>query len=236
MDLLNKGDFSQRQVALITGVSIVAMAILAGLVVGMAMSENLSLTDPDALLQHLQSQTGKFRWGIAGWIAILICDLLAAWGLHIVYKEKAPKLSLITAWFRLSYATILGVAISLLVMALWVSTDGASLLSQLDQGEMTLLMVKGFEGTWSWGLVIFGLHLIGLGVLVFQRNVILRIISILLLVSGIGYLITNLGQLLLPNYAAYEATLETIFMLPMILGEVGLAVWLLVKGGKEWKK
>ncbi len=53
------------------------------------------------------------------------------------------------------------------------------------------------------------------------------------IVAGVALIIiTNLGNLLLPNYETLIATIETIFMLPMIAGEVGLALWLLFKGGK----
>ena len=53
-----------------------------------------------------------------------------------------------------------------------------------------------------------------------------------MIMASFGYLLTDGANLLLPDSEAFISTLEMIFMLPMILGEVGLALWLLIKGLK----
>ena len=51
-----------------------------------------------------------------------------------------------------------------------------------------------------------------------------------MIIAFLGYLITNIANLLLPEYEIYKAIIEWIFILPMVVGEVGLALWLLIKG------
>ncbi len=53
------------------------------------------------------------------------------------------------------------------------------------------------------------------------------------IVAGVALIIiTNLGNLLLPAHQTFIATIELVFMVPMIASEIGLALWLLFKGGK----
>ena len=54
----------------------------------------------------------------------------------------------------------------------------------------------------------------------------------LTLIAGISYVFVHLLKLGSPN-AEMTKNLEMILALPMAIGELGLAIWLLIKGGKE---
>jgi hypothetical protein len=58
-----------------------------------------------------------------------------------------------------------------------------------------------------------------------------KILWYITLVAGISYVIVSLSKLESPNSEMVK-NLEMILALPMVVGELGLAVWLLVKGGK----
>jgi hypothetical protein len=51
-----------------------------------------------------------------------------------------------------------------------------------------------------------------------------------MMTAGIGYLIDSSAQALLQNYAAWSPVLEYIVLIPAVLGEFSLTIWLLVKG------
>lgn len=229
MELQGTNELTTRKPALVAGISILLMAVIAGVLMGTLFNNLFSLQGGD-LWQALKSSEQSFRWGIVSWIAILLCDILAAWGLGVFYTPVNRQLSQLTAWLRLVYAAILATAISFLVLALQMVAGYANPTKELITSLETYL--GGFQQVWSFGLIIFGFHLIGLANLVYKHKILHKIFTILLFIAGIGYLITNLGNLLLANYADYKPTLEAIFMLPMILGEVGLAIWLVAKGGK----
>jgi hypothetical protein len=89
------------------------------------------------------------------------------------------------------------------------------------------------------GLIAFGFHLITLGLLYHNeggKEWVNIAIKSLLILAGAGYLIQYIGILLVPNPAGFTAIMETIFILPMILGEISFAIWMLVKGGKVAKE
>lgn len=232
MKLTTFTNISQRTIAITTGISIVVMAVMAGIVFGAIFNPIFSV-ETSSLHQSVIASGSAFGYGILGWGIILICDVIAALGLHAIYKKKDEFISQLTAWFRLAYVAILGVAIVCLILMLQVSYNPANLEPSL-LNALLVLFKTGFENTFSFGLIIFGFHLLGLSYLVLDRKPLFMVISGLLLISGIGYMLTNTLNFALPNYKEdYKATLESIFMLPMILSEVGLAIWLIVKGGKN---
>jgi hypothetical protein len=175
-----------------------------------------------------------FRIGLFSWLIILICDVLAAWGLYIFLKPVSQSLSLLTAWCRLVYAAILGTALyNFAVVLLLVSGDHYLAAFGIDQLQAeVLLFLNAFYDIWSIGLVVFGFHILVLGYLVFKSGYIPKILGVILIIASFGYLITSFANLLLPNYQNYQAILEWIFIIPMVIGEVGLALWLLFKGVK----
>lgn len=229
MELEGTKELTTRKPALVAGISILLMAVIAGVLMG-ALFNNLFSLQGNDLWHAVKSSEQSFRWGILGWIAILLCDILAAWGLGVFYAPVNKQLSQLTAWLRLVYAAILATAIAFLVLALQVVAGHSN--PDLSVVASVETYIGGFQQVWSFGLIIFSFHLIGLANLVCKHKVLHKIFNILLFIAGIGYLITNVGNLLMPNYSDYKSTLEAIFMLPMILGEVGLGVWLVAKGGK----
>ena len=58
-------------------------------------------------------------------------------------------------------------------------------------------------------------------------------ISLLLILAGIGYLVTYIGELVFANFGNYKQTIDIIFMAPWILGEIGFATLLIIKGEKN---
>jgi hypothetical protein len=220
---------SNRNIALITGWSIILMAVMAGLVMGMVHTPLLSSDDPSVIFENLQLHSNTFRMGILGWSIIMVTDIIAAWGLYLFFQSKNNGLSLLSGWFRLAYAGILGIAIVLLILALITSQVSNA---QENTILLTKLFLGGFEATWSFGLIIFGFHLLILAYLVWTGKLILKIFSVLILIAGFGYVLTNVLNIVMADYASLKPTLEAVFMLPMVAGEVGLAIWLIVKGGK----
>lgn len=217
---------SIRKTALIAAFAILTMAFAAFFSLGVALDPLIAKDNINLTISNIKAAELLFRFGILGWIIIFICDLVAAWSLHLFFKSSNQNLSLITAWFRLIYTAILGISIShLILVAAQINTAPLS-------GQSIGLALERFRQIWSFGLIIFGFHLLGLGYLVLKFQTIPKVLGILLILAAFGYIINNVANLLILNYEVYQAIIEMIFMLPMILGELGLAVWLLLKGGK----
>jgi hypothetical protein len=152
-----------------------------------------------------------------GLVGVFLLDVLVSLGIIKYHKKEKPKLAKKSGILRLIYTAFLGVGIG-------YSFGGN---------------VSMFNSIWGVGLIVFGVHLISLGIL-FNNNGGKKWVNILikslLIAAGIGYIIQYVGILLVPNPIGFAAAIETIFILPMILGEVSYALWMLIKGGKVKSK
>jgi Domain of unknown function (DUF4386) len=79
--------------------------------------------------------------------------------------------------------------------------------------------------------VFWGLWLIPMGLLVFKSGYLPRIIGVLLIIGGLGYLTDSFTFFLLPNF---DVTVSQF----TFIGEVLLPLWLLIKGVnvEQWQK
>lgn len=229
----NINNISLRKAAIISGVAILIMTVAAvsatDLTIGsLIVKDNAAVTTNNIITSHI-----IFRVGVFSWLITLICDVLAAWGLYIFLKPVNKDLSLLMAWFRLVYVAILGTALLNYVKVLLL-ISGENYITAFGTNQFqsqVMLLVNSFGNMWSVGLIVFGLHIAVLGYLAFRSGYIPKAFGILLIIAFAGYVITSLGNLLLPDYDNYKTVLGLIF-LPFMLSEVALGLWLLIKGGK----
>lgn len=88
-------DTQPRIAALITGIGLLAMAIIAAFA-NFAVIVNLEVPgDPSATAANLAESAGLVRLAAAGFIIIAILDVVVAWGLYIVLRRVNPSLSLL---------------------------------------------------------------------------------------------------------------------------------------------
>jgi len=218
-----KIDISTERIAFMTGFSLVLMAIIAGMTMGLVFND-LFTTDVNELKIALNGIESTYYWGILGWILILSLDLFVSWGVYRLYRGKNSSKAILSGTLRLVYSVILGFAIFQLVKV-------SSLLVHADENVQLIFdALQKFYANWHFGLIVFGFHLILLAKLVCEKKVILRIISLLLLLAGLGYVISNCADLWIENYEDIRMNVELVFILPMIFGEFGWGIWLMIKG------
>ena len=226
-------DISMRKAAIVSGVAIMVMTVAAVVATNLTIGSLIVKDDAVTTTNNIITSEVLFRSGIFSWLIILICDVLAAWGLYIFLKPVNKLLSLLMAWFRLVYAAILGTALLnyVNVLLLISGDDYVSSFGIEKFQSQVMLSLDAFGSMWSVGLMVFGLHIFLLGYLAFKSGYIPKVWGVLLLIASFGYVITNSAKLLMPTYDNYKTEFELIFIIPM-LSEVGLGIWLLIKGVK----
>lgn len=224
----------QRKSALTAGISLIIMTLAAFFSYGFVHGSLVVKGDASATFHNIMSSNMLFKAEIFGWVIILISDIVVAWAFYIFLKPINKSLSLLGAWLRLTYATILGIALLNLIFVLLLSTSTNYLsLFKIDQLQAhMMLFLEAFESIWSIGLIIFGGHLMIVGYLAFKSDSIPKVISILLLLASIGYISIHLFNIFLPQYGGVLSTLTFVCSVPMIAGELSFGIWLLFKGGK----
>jgi Domain of unknown function (DUF4386) len=98
--------------------------------------------------------------------------------------------------------------------------DGAFTANQLQAQAMLFLDMR--ENGILFALVFWGLWLLPLGLLVFRSGFLPKLLGVLLVISGAGYVIDSGTQLLSPGLATISQF--------TFVGEILLTLWLLIRG------
>ena len=109
---------------------------------------------------------------------------------------------------------------------------GADFLSFLDQPHREALAML-FLDLHRYGYVvgwIFGPWLFHLGALIYRSGFLPRILGVLLVAAGFGYLADSVTPLLLPSYAN---VVDRFASIPLTLAEPSIILWLLIMGAKD---
>jgi hypothetical protein len=170
----------------------------------------------NAPLETIQQHPMMVRFGILAFLVTVVFDVVVAWALYELYKEH--PLSMLSTYFRMMHAAIMGVAIFALPAALRSTTS-----------QEILALADTFNIIWLIGLFFFGIHLILLGILIRKP----KIIAFFLVLAGIMYMIDTGAHFMLPNYEAYGSLFLALVAIPSIIGEMSFAIWLLLKSGRE---
>jgi hypothetical protein len=180
--------------------------------------------DAAATATNLLANEGLFLSGTA---LLLISTAFYVGATLFVYEVLKPvnrSLSLLAAFFSLVGCAV-GALSCLFDFAPFVLLKGAPYLNaftteQLQALAYMFLAVRAQAN--NIGLVFFGLHCLGVGYLIFRSTFMPRIIGVLMMFAGIGWL-----TFLSPPFASSLAPFN---MMPGAIGELSLTLWLLVKG------
>jgi len=209
-----------RKHAQITGYSLVFMTLLAGYVFGYAFPKIYNITDLN--LNQSKASSPLYNFMMLGIILIMLLDFVVSITLYKYFKNDNNKLALWAGFSRMIYSIIFCITIFYLFQ---------------NRNELTeSVFIKNydlFQRYWSIGLIVFGFHLLLVGILMKGHKAIPKFLWFLMLMVGPTYIIIHLLKTFLPHLTNLIDLLNNIFGLPMAMAELGLAVWLIVKGGKE---
>ena len=213
----------QRKAAKITGVALLTMTIIAIFSIGYAYDQFDRPEQLEWLKNNITQNIGLYYSMLTGILLIIILDFIVSYTLYKYFEEDKRKLALLSGIIRAIYTVIFGIATYFLT-------------KNVNTNELSNQIIKSnfeqFQTIWNCGLVIFGFHILLIGYLMKVNREIPNILSYITIIAGISYMLTSLLKLEVPNSQLVN-TLVMILALPMTIGELGLAIWLLIKGGKK---
>ena len=181
----------------------------------------------DQTIRNITDHRGLFIAAILCYFVTFLLDVVIAWALYVLLAPVNRALSLLMAWFRLVYAAIGFVALLSLfdVVRVLIQPEYATLFGVGPLHAQVKLLLDSYHWNWSISLIIFGIHLVLLGYLIFRSTYVPRIVGVLLVIDGLGWVISSLQPYLYPN-----APLNWIFY--TYFGELVFMLWLLIRGWK----
>jgi hypothetical protein len=193
--------------------------------------------DPAATVGNLMVSESMFRLGMVAETLIILIEIVVSAILYVLLRPVSRPLSLASALARFAQAILQAVNLFTAVPALLL-LGGAGYLAAFEPDQLNALVLLFMDVNAFviiiWG-VLFGFHLLLLGYLVYRSGFWPRLLGILLIVGGIGYLLQSYGHLLAPQFDNILATVVIVLSVP---GELAFTVWLLWKGVdvEQWEK
>lgn len=221
------GDTNQRKVALAAGLGLLFIALLSPFAFYGVIRTMIVPANAVATVTNLLASEGLFRAAIAALLVVVMLDVIVAWALYVLMRPVNDTLAQLVAWLRVVYAAVFAIAIANLVNALHLVTGPVDAATQSTEqlALQAAASIDSFTNVWDLGLAIFGLHLAGLGILLFKSAYAPKLLGVLVGLAGVGYLGDSFGKILVPNYAL------TISIVTFV-GEALLMLWLLWRAFK----
>ncbi len=161
----NKTSISLRTAALIAGLTILLMGLIAPFSELFVFPRLVNPTNAAETIKNITSNKTLFVSAIFGYFLTFSGDIVVSWALYILLKSVNKHLSLLTAWFRLVFSVIALVALLNLVAVFQLLTnhDYLIMFGQTQLSAQVMLYLTTFRSSYHFGILFFSIHLILLG-------------------------------------------------------------------------
>lgn len=224
---------STRTIARVTGLLYVLIFVTAGFSEGFVRASVLVPGDAAATAANVLASEGVFRLGVASDLLAFSADAVVAVLLYVLLRPVSRTLAVLAAALRLvAHPAIASINMLNQFMALQLLTNpeyaAAFTPEQLNALALLLLTAHGYG--YLIGGVFFGFHLLVLGYLLYRSDLFPSLLGGLIVLAGFGYLIESFTFFLVPEY---EPVASTIVLVTAVVGEMFLALYLIVRGVKS---
>ncbi|MHB1056487.1 MAG: DUF4386 domain-containing protein [Rhodanobacter sp.] len=181
----------------------------------------------EAVLAGIVSHEALFRAGMAAFMVEQVAFLVLPLLLFRLFREVHRPAAVAMLALAVTGIPIALVGVAHRLDALLLLTDAGSLPVETAHA-MAWLSLKAYGHDIFMASLFWGLWLFPFGWLVMRCGKLPRILGVLLMLGGAGYMVDIFGELLLTGYA--DTAFSGYVHLPAAVGEVGTCLWLLVMG------
>jgi hypothetical protein len=170
----------QRRLGRISGLLYLLLAV-SGMCSPLVLQTLVVRGDAATTAANILGSLGLFSTSLVIWIVIVAADVAVSITLYPLLEPVSRPLSLVAAAFRLVYSAVLaGVLLNLYQAYLLLASPAHAAALGIQQGQaMALLSIDAFSAGFLLALVIFGVHLVMLGALLYRSHYVPPILGML---------------------------------------------------------
>ena len=227
---------SLRNAARIAGALYLFIIVLGVFAQMYALEPLVVARDAAATAANLLEHELRYRLGFAAHLFYLACAVTVALILYRLLQPAGRNLALLAVLFNIvAIAVEAAVLLNLLAALRFLGMIGPEGLDAPAAQALAYTFTGLFSNGFGMSLVFFGFFCILTGILIFRSGFLPRIIGILMQVAGACYLVNSFTLFVVP---AVAAKLYPFILLPCLVAELSLTLWLLIRGVDEaaWAK
>lgn len=188
--------------------------------------------DARATAANITALESLWRIGIAAELFMLMCTVALALIFYVLLRPVSRDLALLAVLFNLVSIAVEAVNEQRLLAALFPLGKAKYLAAFEPEQLRTLssLSLRSYSHGFGISLLFFGCECLVLGYLIFRSGYLPKTVGILMQLAGWSYLVNTFALLLSPRLAGW---IFPTILVPALIGEASLCLWLLVRGVDE---
>jgi len=206
------------------------LAVIAGGLFAQVVVRGPLVVDGDAAATAAAIAASEALWrlGLAVHLLYLIPALTMKVILYGLFRSTEPTLARLALAFGVAAVTVEAVALVYLYVPLALLENGASGLAGLeDASALIYLATQLFATGFAFSLLLFAGFCALIGVLILRSQLVPRAIGGMMIVAGLCYVVNTTALIVSPGFFA---RINPAILLPILVAELSLALWLLLKG------
>jgi len=217
---------SARRMARMAGFLYLVVIVLGAFAQAIVRTSLIVHGDAAATAANLLANEQLYRWGFVADLIPLLCNVILAVIFYQLFTVVNRSLAAIAIVLSLLATGIQAAALVFHVAPLLVLMGGPALsgLTEAQSQALAYLMTGLQSDGYTIALVFFGCFDLCLGYLIFRSTFLPRFIGALMGIAGFCYIANSFLWFVAPSLASI------VFLLPALLGESVLTLWLLFVG------
>jgi len=222
----------QRARARITGFLYLLIIVCAGFSQGYVRESLVVFGDASLTADNILSNAGLFRLGLVADLIAFLLDAVVAILFYQLMKPVHKTLAMVASAFRLlAHPAIASINLLNHAMAHEVlKSDQLVGFSPEQVSSIALAFMEAHRIGYLIAGAFFGIHCLLLGILIYRSGTIPGVFGFLMIGAALGYVMESFGDFLFPGH---EVLLAWVVGLSAAVGEVGLTLYLIIKGLKS---
>jgi hypothetical protein len=220
--------FPQRY-ARIGGLLYLAIIVLGGFAEGLVASKLVVSGNPAATAHNIMASAELWRLSVAGNLIVALCAVPLLWIEYLLLRPVNKQLVLLAVLFNLVSLAVEAIS-KLFLLVVLPTLSNAEYLKAFAPEQLQVLAnlaLKSHDIAFNISLIFFGFTCVVNGYLIFKSDYLPKLIGVLMQLAGLSYLLACFAAL----FAAKIADLIIpAILIPPLIGESSLCLWLLVKG------
>jgi hypothetical protein len=168
-----------------------------------------------------------WRLGLAVHLLYLVPALAVNVIVSSLFRSIDPMLARLALVFGVAAVTVEAVVLVYLYVPLAFSEHGTALAALEGSQALIYLATRLFATGFGFSLLLFAGFCVLIGTLILRSRVVPRLIGAMMILAGICYVVNTVALVVSP---AFWKLINPTILLPIVLAELSLALWLLVKG------
>jgi len=185
--------------------------------------------DALATAHNIQTHEMLFRWGFVADLVNFVVGIPTVLILYHFFKKSNKIILQIALAFVVIQTAIIAVNLLHQITPLLL-LGKATYLNSFQENQvatLSLLSLQIQSQGYGIGLVFFGFYCMLIGYVIFKTNAIPKVIGVAYAIAGLCYLINSFTMFLSKGFVN---PLFIYLAIPILIGELSLCLWLLIKG------